>query len=898
MGSLSNLYISQSYVSLIHLGSDSFITTQSVELQDGLGNGLGIFVNSLGDVNISGDISASNIPAEITSLPQFNQYTASTNTRLNNIESTTASLNQSVTQLNASSASQQVSINNLNLYTASFSTASIQTSITELNQFSASAKVSINALNVFTASQSTASIVTSITNLNTFTSSANVRLNNLESTSASVNISISNLNGATSSYVTETESGSFLITASFDNGSRNLTFTKGNNSTFAVNIPDVSGSIIATGSLMVTGSVNVNVLTFTKGDGSTFSLTVSASGSAPDGTVSSSAQIVALGFLQTSSFNAYTSSTNVRLNNLESTTASLNTSISNLNTATQSLFVSASLALVTASINNDDITFTKGDGSQFTIQVATGSFALSASFAETASIARNLVITARNGNPSTLPIGTVVHITSAVGDNPIFNTASYDTELLSANTLGILRQAATTGTDVEVVVQGTVTGVDTDPVLGYAAGDVIYLSSSGQFTKVQPQAPNQIVVLGQVLRAQQNNGSIYVSINNGWELNELHNVQINNPQTGDLIQYESSSYGLWKNKSIEGAGITTTSSFNSFTSSINSYTSSTNTRLNSIEAVTGSYATTGSNSFNGNQVITGSVIISGSATTDLTVIGQIYVSSSATGGTTAPQIIVSGSQGTTTIRRNQITTRNLTYQNTFSPILVDNSNLTTADAIGMTIDATAGGVAGWGLGGAIYVNNVVGDTYPAVFGFQNKANYTDGRVAVLTPLSASAGFTASLQNGYAWVGNSLGENSQVATSSFGGGGGAGFPFTGSAAITGSLAVTGSVRGFTNTLSVVSSTASINMNDGNFFRLTLPTGSTTHVAISNLSSGQTINLLVSQSLAATGSIAFAPNIRFAGGVDYTATAITGAMDIVSFVSFDTNQIFATQVKNLS
>ena len=315
-----------------------------------------------------------------------------------------------------------------------------------------------------------------------------------------------------------------------------------------------------------------------------------------------------------SGYNTFTSSANIRLNNLESTSASVNISIANLNSTTASQAISISnlnassasqqtqidglsaktgsyatsaitaSSIITASVNDDDITFTKGDGSQFTIQVATGSFAISASFAETASIARNLVITARNGNPSTLPIGTVVHITSAVGDNPIFNTASYDTELLSANTLGVLRQAAVSGTDVEVVVQGKVISVNTDPALGYAAGDVIYLSSSGQFTRVQPQAPNQIVVLGQVLRAQQNNGSIYVSINNGWELNELHNVQINGVQTGDLLQYESSSYGLWKNKSIEGAGITSTSSFNS-------YTSSTNTRLNNIEAATSSYVT-------------------------------------------------------------------------------------------------------------------------------------------------------------------------------------------------------------------------------------------------------------------------------------------------------------------
>jgi uncharacterized coiled-coil protein SlyX len=206
---------------------------------------------------------------------------------------------------------------------------------------------------------------------------------------------------------------------------------------------------------------------------------------------------------------------------------------------------------------------------------------LSVENALTSSITRNVVVIARNGGASTLPAGTVVHITSAVGDNPVFTTASYDNEALSSNTFGLLRYSSPSGADVEVVVSGIVTGVNTNPALGYAAGDILYLSSSGQFTKVQPQAPNQIVTLGQVLRAQQNNGSIYVSINNGWEIDELHNVQINNAQTGDLLQYESSSYGLWKNKSISGAGITTTSSFNA-------YTSSTNNRLNNIESTTAS----------------------------------------------------------------------------------------------------------------------------------------------------------------------------------------------------------------------------------------------------------------------------------------------------------------------
>jgi hypothetical protein len=50
------------------------------------------------------------------------------------------------------------------------------------------------------------------------------------------------------------DTGSLLLTASFDNGTRNLTFTKGDATTFAVNIPDVSGSTFDTGSFATTGS--------------------------------------------------------------------------------------------------------------------------------------------------------------------------------------------------------------------------------------------------------------------------------------------------------------------------------------------------------------------------------------------------------------------------------------------------------------------------------------------------------------------------------------------------------------------------------------------------------------------------------------------------------------------
>jgi hypothetical protein len=286
------------------------------------------------------------------------------------------------------------------------------------------------------------------------------------------------------------------------------------------------------------------------------------------------------GFVSEVEFGAYTSSNDSKVNSLIAATASYVTE------AESGSFVTSVLAGGTPNV----ISVTKGNG---TINTITVNNVTSASFAVTASEARNVVLIARNQNASTLQAGTLVHIVDAVGDNPIFNTASFDTETLSANTLGMLRTPAASGADVEVLVNGIVTGVNTDPALGYVAGDILYLSSSGQFTRVQPQAPKQIVTIGQVLRAQQNNGSIYVNITNGWEIDELHNVAINNVADGDLLVYRSGS-GLWTNSSSLELGNATTGS-NTF--------GGTQTMNNLVVNGTASFAYT--------QTVTGSAVIIG-----------------------------------------------------------------------------------------------------------------------------------------------------------------------------------------------------------------------------------------------------------------------------------------------
>ena len=549
----------------------------------------------------------------------FNNYTASASTNTSaSINAATQSLSSSVAAINAS----QLSTASFNTYTASAATntsASINSATSSLSQ---SLSASIGALSASAAATDAGQV--SSASFNSYTASASTNV------SASINAATSSL----SSSLTLTDN-SKLNSASFNLFTASALLTSsgwastGSNTFIGNQI--VSGNVDITGTITATSASFQYVKTvyetasiiFSSGsnqlgdelsDTQTLSGSVKVQGSLTvNGTsVITSSTDVSM-FLSKSVFDTYTGSaaTNVSgaINSATSSlSASLTTTIDGISSKTGSYITSAQTAsmsvlsssyAVSSSFANNALTASFLSGS-----IASASYALSSSFALTASEARNVVIIARNGNPSSLPAGTIVHITSASGDNPIFNTASYDSELLSANTLGMLRTTATSGADVEVLVNGIVTGVDTNPANGFVAGDILYLGPTGSFTRVQPQAPLQIVTIGQVLRAQQNNGSIYVNITNGWELNELHNVAINGAVDGDLLVYRSGSYGLWTNSSSVELGLVNSSSFNSYTSSaatnvsgaINNATSSLSQSLSaSIGSLSASIAVTTNN---------------------------------------------------------------------------------------------------------------------------------------------------------------------------------------------------------------------------------------------------------------------------------------------------------------
>jgi len=149
----------------------------------------------------------------------------------------------------------------------------------------------------------------------------------------------------------------------------------------------------------------------------------------------------------------------------------------------------------------------------------------------------------------TLTKGTAVYVSSANGTNIIVSAASNTTEALSSKTFGLLETGGATNALVKCVTFGLLAGLDTSAA---TAGDPVWLGVNGALIfglANKPYAPAHLVYIGVVTRVQQNNGEIFVNVQNGFELKEIHDVSAQSPTNNDGLFYESST-GLWKNKSI------------------------------------------------------------------------------------------------------------------------------------------------------------------------------------------------------------------------------------------------------------------------------------------------------------------------------------------------------------
>jgi pSer/pThr/pTyr-binding forkhead associated (FHA) protein len=159
-------------------------------------------------------------------------------------------------------------------------------------------------------------------------------------------------------------------------------------------------------------------------------------------------------------------------------------------------------------------------------------------------LGQQLVVKVKNNSLSTINKGKLVRINGGIGANPTIATASWENDANSANTIGMMMNTINHNDFGYVLLNGVIIGVDTNT---FSAGETIYLSSSGDYTNTKPIAPRHTVRIGEVIRVGNSSiGSIFVNIQNGLEVEELHDVLITSASNGDLLAWNSSD-SLWKN---------------------------------------------------------------------------------------------------------------------------------------------------------------------------------------------------------------------------------------------------------------------------------------------------------------------------------------------------------------
>jgi len=146
--------------------------------------------------------------------------------------------------------------------------------------------------------------------------------------------------------------------------------------------------------------------------------------------------------------------------------------------------------------------------------------------------------------------GQAVYVTSADGTNMIVGLASNASEATSSKTMGLLDATVSTNGFANVVTEGLLAGLDTTGAT--AAGDPVWLGTGGNLIyglASKPYAPAHLVFIGIVTRRNVSNGEIFVKVQNGFELKEIHDVDLitTAPINGHLLGFDGT---LWVNKTI------------------------------------------------------------------------------------------------------------------------------------------------------------------------------------------------------------------------------------------------------------------------------------------------------------------------------------------------------------
>lgn len=194
----------------------------------------------------------------------------------------------------------------------------------------------------------------------------------------------------------------------------------------------------------------------------------------------------------------------------------------------------------------------------------------------TAGSTTSLLTQIRNTTGATLTKGTAVYISGATGQIPTVSKALATSDATSAQTLGLLTADVANNSNGYVTVIGVVSNIDTS---AYTDGAQLYLSTTtaGALTATKVFAPGHLVYVATVEHAHPTQGKLLVKVQNGYEMDELHNVSAQSPSNGQTLVYNTTT-SLWEKANLTaGTGISVTNGAGSITVANTGVTSVTGT---------------------------------------------------------------------------------------------------------------------------------------------------------------------------------------------------------------------------------------------------------------------------------------------------------------------------------
>ena len=154
-----------------------------------------------------------------------------------------------------------------------------------------------------------------------------------------------------------------------------------------------------------------------------------------------------------------------------------------------------------------------------------------------------------NNTGATLLKDKAVRVTGAQGQRLTGALAQAESDADSLTIFGIMLETVSVNRSGYVATDGLVRNFNTG---SFSDGDIVYLSpvSAGELTVTKPIAPQHLVQVGYVVKGGSvGAGSLYIKVQNGYELGELHDVKTSSSTslaTGEVLAWNAGA-SVWTN---------------------------------------------------------------------------------------------------------------------------------------------------------------------------------------------------------------------------------------------------------------------------------------------------------------------------------------------------------------